>query len=226
MRPKERAAEARAEVEALVASALSACGGDVDKLAILALDPSARKAGACFHDGARSWSTQGSPHHVAQWCVDSGALGAHLWVVEEPYGLKPTKITERADGTTETEGGATPEDLVRLGRSAGFLEGYLEGYRHKAHNPLARDSRPPTWRPYPVRWRADLGLNRRSTLERTARDETALACWQYARAATKRPLETVHGGACFDEAMAVCMVEAARGIARTVSLLQRDKRTA
>jgi hypothetical protein len=207
-------------------TALERCGWDLAKLQVFALDPSNLKAGGCFHDGTRSWSTQGSPLHVARWAIDSGALAAHLIVVEEPFGLKATKITKLADGGEDVEHGSTPENLVRLGRSAGFVEGYLEGYRHKVHSPLARGSGIPIWRPYPVVWRGMLGLNRRSTPQRSAREETAIACWQYARAVTRRPLEGAAGGASYDESMAICMVEAIRGVAQDVLLMRRAQRSA
>lgn len=203
---------------------LNAVGLDASKLKIAAFDPSAISAGACYHDGTRSWSTQGTPAHVALWAVQSGALDAHLWVFEEAFGMR--RPSGKPGEVVDEPKGATPEDLVRLGRSAGYVEGFLAGaltWAKRDPNAPAwrRTPTPPVWRPYPSVWRAEMGLNAKRSLHRTAREETAELCWRYACSVTKRPLEGPMGGRNIDEAMAVCMVEAARGVAATVALQRR-----
>lgn len=225
--PAERKAERRERaddaVRAAFTNALEAAAWDITKLRVAAVDPSNTSAGACFHDGVRSWSTQGPPGHVARWLVDSGAHGAHLYVFEEPFGLKRQEA-ERTGDDEDRELGATPEALVRLGRSAGFVEGFLEGVRHKLSSVFDAPASPPIWRPYPTSWRKEAGLNRKRAGDRTARQETAEACWHYARAATGRELTGREAARRIDEAMAVCMVEVARVIAQRFVLLRLHAR--
>ena len=202
------------EVAETFRAALRACGGHPADLVIAAFDPSNQSMGACIGTAASNLSMQGEPREVMRWARARGSQ-VHLRVIEEAFTTGKAKTLEELARQK-----MTPATCVRLGRSAGYIEGVLDGAR------LERGEDRPAllWRPMPQEWRAVLDLNVRGTREVSSTAATQTACWHVARAHTKRLLEGPAGGRYYDEAMAICMLLAAHEIARAVVLLDQASR--
>jgi hypothetical protein len=182
---------------------------------ILAVDPGSSSTGWALCDpmnGDEILSGQGPNAHVACELVRAGHSSALLLVVEAPYSGRSPEAVLGDDGTPQIRGTrASPESTWKLGRAMGFVQGALYSDRYmRGMNPGL------LWEPAPMRWRAVLGLNP-TARGKGARAEVAERCWRYARSITGRDLEGPMGGRLIDEAMAICMLDAARRIARAVS---------
>lgn len=180
------------ELPLALTAALGKLGPDA---CVLGHDPGSASTGLAYVVGGRTvFSTQGAPRDVAaRWGAVFRGARVDLYVREGPY------PTVRVDEGRER---AQSHALHVLGFSAGWVTCALDGEVRTAA----------LWEPPPMTWRALLGLNRRASSERSARDETALAVWRWARATSVAALETSRGARCFDEANAIGLAHAGASI--------------
>lgn len=167
---------------------------------ILAIDPGKTSMGWAYVDADGVLSSGQGPFDDVADTVDTlldMAGPPFLFACEEPY-----TVTLR----TLKAGNGGIGAISALQRASGYVEGALRRHTRRSVR----------WRPKPTSWRAVLGLNRRSTDESTARDETAVAVLLWVRAQTKRTLATERGADCVDEAMAIAMAYAALALLRSL----------
>jgi hypothetical protein len=182
---------------------------------ILAIDPGTASCGWALMDpfgGDEIISGSGPDFVVARELTRDGHSAALLWVIEAPYAGRSPEAAIDENGQPFVKGSrASPDSVWKLGRAMGVVEGALDVDR------WMRDMQAPCiWKPRPPTWRSILGLNPESK-GKAAREEAAERCWRYARSVTGRHLEGPMGGRKIDEAMAICMVVAARKIAAAVA---------
>jgi hypothetical protein len=180
--------------------------GDVD---VIGLDPGSKASGLALLRGPSViFSTQGKPVEVVRAfrAFHDGARVAVL-VREKPY----MRVRENEDGTVNHGREITQmESIWKLGFAAGAVTIGLGRCIDSAV----------LWEPLPSSALAVLGLNRKKTADRSARDETAEAVWLWAQATTGMDLVSKNGARLNDEARAIALAHAGRSIIESVKQME------
>lgn len=189
-------------MDAALVDALAAVRSEIPM--ILAHDPGSGSTGLALLVGDRCvFSTQGSPDEVAQAWHTVAALGSRIDVFarEAPY-IRVRERNGELDGAREV---SQARALYTMGFAAGWVSCAL---RREIRGAVL-------WTPLPSTWRAVLGLNRKKSAGRSARDETNEAVWLWAKATTRLPLVGDRGGRCYDEANAIALGYAALAVLKS-----------
>jgi len=171
---------------------------EIGSPSILAIDSGSHITGWChFDEDGTINAGEGSPRVVIRDLVSFlSVVGApFLFVREGPYTLSIAQLTKPQDPRKPRRAMITPLSIYRLGVAAGYVTGGIDSCLGS----------PVFWEPAPMSWRSIVGLNRQSTEESTARDETAAAILEYARRKTGLALTTEGEREKVDEANAIAM---------------------
>lgn len=180
--------------------------GDID---VLANDPGSKSSGLALLRGSRViFSTQGKPIEVVRaFRAFHDGSPVHLFVREKPYmRVRDDKEIGSVNYGREI---TQMEVLWKLGFAAGAVTTGLG--RCIDHAVL--------WEPLPSSALAVIGLNRKKSATRSARDETAEAVWLWAQATTGMDLVSQHGARLNDEARAIALAYAGKSIVESVRAL-------